>query len=128
MPIDAPNPYPTRTQDGAYERNSRAFGPAAATVIGLADAAGRGSTDIGRGFAEVLQAVSEGSAWVADAAGEVTGEVAEQVGDVVEATVEALDDGASWLAEQASAAASNAAILALLIGAGAGTPGGGSTA
>jgi hypothetical protein len=110
-PITPTNPYPTRHQAGAYERNERAFGPAAATVIGLADAVSSGATDLGQTFGDALQAAHAAS---------------QQVGRVAEEAVDALEDAASWLGEGITEVASDLAVVALLVSAGAATGGRGS--
>lgn len=97
------NAYPTQHQAGAYERNERAFGPAAATVIGLADAVSSGTTDLGQRFGDVLQAVQSAS---------------QQVGRAAEVTADALEDAATWLGEGITEAAGDLAVVALLVSAG----------
>ena len=121
------SPYPTRQQAGAYERNERAFGPAAATVIGLVDAAGRGATDIGKGFGEVLGAVQDAADQVGRVSRQATGLVAEAASDAAEQTADAVGAAATWLGDGVVDVASDLAVLALLVSAGLATGGTGAS-
>jgi len=73
---------------GNYERNAKAFGPVAANVIGVAEAAGYGVSTVctlsREGLAELGQAaesVYEGASQAVEAIGETVASVASAVGD-----------------------------------------------
>jgi hypothetical protein len=105
-----------------YERNLAAFGPVAAGVIGLVEAAGRSTTDTAASFERCLMQAQH-------AAGQVSLSVASAARQVATQTQGALQDSGAMLAGAAATVADgmqsalgDVGVLAALATAAAGTP------